>query len=160
MKQTHLLISILTTLLVSLFLGGSARAAAITVQVIATFDYPGAESTQPFTINDNNEIAGLFSTSAGISGFTRSANGQFSPPIVDPDDKHGITVVFGINNSGTVCGYYFGTDNYHGLFFSNGTYTTYDVPGKSGTKLMGINDAGDFVGVYFDPVLFSRVSLA
>ncbi|MEO6872020.1 MAG: hypothetical protein ABI233_07350, partial [Chthoniobacterales bacterium] len=64
-----------------------------------------------------------------------------------------VTVAFGINNSGTVCGYYFGVDNYHGFFFSSGTYTTYDVPGKSSADLTGINDADDFVGYYFDPLV-------
>jgi len=153
MKQKRLLICLLTALLTAPFVGASARAATITVEVIATFDYPGAAGTYPRAINNNNEIAGFArDTGTGIFGFTRAANGQFSEPLVDPDDTHMTTGALGLNDSGTVCGFFWGADNYHGFFLSDGIYTTYDVPGEVGTQVTGINNAGDFVGVYFDPV--------
>src|SRR5947208_9711724 len=130
MKEKHRLICILTVLLASPFLEAPARAATITIQVITTFDYPGSTKTYPYAINDNNEIAGFFSDSVATRGFTKTSDGQFSAPIIDPDDTHNLTAAFGINNSGTVCGYFFGVDDYHGFFFSGGTYTQYDVPGS------------------------------
>jgi hypothetical protein len=150
MKQKHLLICLLTALLTA-----SARAATITVNVIATFDYPGAVATYPYGINNNNEIAGFFSDGTGSFGFTRAADGQFSGPIVDPDDTHMLTAVLSLNDSGTICGWFWGADNYyHGFFLSDGTYTTYDVFGELDTEIKGVNNVGDFVGTYFDTVTF------
>jgi hypothetical protein len=149
MKQKHLLICLLTALLPAT-LGASAQAATITVEVIATFDYPGAASTEPRGINNNKEIAGSFSVGSVTRGFTRTADGQFSAPIIAPSDTHNFTSVDGLNNSGTVCGFFFGDDD-HGFFFSDGSYTQYDVPGSSGTAVLGVNDADDFVGYYYTP---------
>ena len=128
-----------------------APAATISIQVITTFDYPGATQTYPFAINDRNEIAGFFYVSgeALSAGFTRTADGQLSEPIVDPNDTHNTTDAYGINNFGVVCGYFFGVDGFHGFLFSDGAYSQYDVPGSSETVLRGINDAGDLAGYYF-----------
>jgi hypothetical protein len=152
MKQKHLPVCLITALLTAPFVGASARAATITVEIIATFDYPGAIRTYAYAINNNNEIAGSADTDTAGFGFTRAANGQFSEPIVDPDDTHMFTLVLGLNDSGTVCGSFWGADTVHGFFLSDGTYTTYDVPGETDTAIRGINNAGDFVGTYFDPV--------
>jgi hypothetical protein len=148
MKQKHVPICLLTALLTAPFVGASARAATITVEVIATFDYPGSVATYAYAINNNNEIVGSAGDGTRGFGFTRAANGQFSAPLVDPDDTHMATAAYGLNDSGTVCGFFWGADNYHGFFLSDGTYTTYDVPGEVGTEVTGINDAGDFVGFY------------
>jgi len=154
MKATRPPIYLLTMLLASPFIGTPARAATITIQVITTFDYPGSTHTYPSAINDHNEITGFFESPnrAITSGFTRTVDGQFSAPIVDPGDTHNLTAALGINNSETVLGYFFGVDDYHGFFFSGGVYTQYDVPGSSGTVLQGINNAGDFVGYYYTPI--------
>jgi len=151
MKQKHLLICLLTGLFTAPFVGASA--ATITVDVIATFDYPGAVTTYAEEINNNNEIAGFAETDTAGFGFIRAANGQFSEPLIDPEDTHMRTVVSGLNDSGTLCGSFWGADSVHGFFLSDGTYTTYDVPGESYTDVTGINNAGDFVGTYFDPVI-------
>jgi hypothetical protein len=57
-------------------------------------------------------------------------------------------LAFGLNDFGTVCGYFIASDTYHGFFLSDGIYTTYDVPGHVGTYIYGINNAGNFVGAY------------
>ncbi len=131
-------------------LGAFAQAATISIEVLTTFDYPGATKTYPYAINDRNEIAGFFSSSSRSSGFTRTADGQFSAPIIDPDDTHNLTGAFGLNDAGTVCGYFFGATDYHGFFLSGGSYAQFDVPGSSGTVLQGINDVGDFAGYYYN----------
>lgn len=153
MQNRSVLICGLTALLSLTFLAAPARADSFTIEVITTFDYPGATRTQPTAINDSNEISGFFSGNARsrTSGFTRTADGQFSAPIIDPADVNNLTAAFGINNSGTVCGYFFGADDYHGFFFSSGAYTQYDVPGSSGTVVLGLNNAGDFAGYYYTP---------
>jgi len=123
------------------------------IEVITTFDYPGTGIvTQPQKINERGDIVGIFIDSLGVTrGFVRFSNGHFSAPIVDPNDTVGVTRGRGINNSGTVCGEYIGSDgNDHSYFLSGGTFTEYDVPGAIGTDVLGINDAGDFTGG-FDP---------
>ncbi|HEU0209219.1 MAG TPA: hypothetical protein VFQ78_09605 [Candidatus Udaeobacter sp.] len=148
MKHAKLLVC-LTGLLTVPFVGFSAQVATITVEVIATFDYPGAQDTYATGINHNNEIAGIAANNTIRFGFTRTADSQFSAPIIDPDDTHLFTNAYGLNDSGTVCGSFWGADGVHGFFLSDGTYTTYDVPGHVvGTVIYGINSAGDFVGAY------------
>src|SRR5215469_15363734 len=100
---------------------------AFSVEVITTFDYPGTgNSTFPQKINERGDIVGSFLDSSGVSrGFVRFSDGSFSAPIVDPNDTvYGFTEGRGINNLGTVCGDYFGSDgNNHGFFLSSGTFT-------------------------------------
>jgi hypothetical protein len=140
-----------TVLLTALCVSIAVQADTITIQVIATYDCPHAASTFPQGINNNNQIVGSASKAGGSFGFIRAANGQFSE-VVDPDDTHMDTSATGLNGSGTVCGSFFGDTTVHGFFLSDGTYTTYDVPGETYTAITGINNAGDFVGTYFDPV--------
>src|SRR4029450_2961552 len=85
--------------LLSLSLLEVAPATTISIQVITTFDYPGATQTYPFAINDQNEIAGFFYVSgeALSAGFPRTAGGQFSEPIVDPNDTHKFTGALWVN---------------------------------------------------------------
>ena len=123
------------------------------IQVITTFDYPGTgNQTLPQKINERGDIVGIFIDSLGVTrAFVRFSDGSFSAPIVDPNDTVGVTRGRGINNLGTVCGEYIGSDgNDHSYFLSGGTFTEYDVPGAIGTDVLGINDAGDFTGG-FDP---------
>lgn len=150
MKLRHLFIHILAVLL-AFPLGGTALRAA-TIEVLEVFDYPGTGNlTRPQKINDQGVIAGIFLDSSGVSrGFLRSHNGAFSPPIVEPNDTGNLTEARGINNSRTICGDYLdgSTGAFHGFFRSNGSFTEFDVAGASGTQVLGINNAGDFVGAF------------
>jgi uncharacterized membrane protein len=62
----------------------------------------------------------------------------------------------GINNAGQIVGYSqagiagLGGGPADGFLFSNGTYTTIDVPSATSTFAQGINDLGDIVGYYTD----------
>jgi probable HAF family extracellular repeat protein len=69
----------------------------------------------------------------------------------DPEATSG-TIAFGINASGQIVGYYFGSGGIsHGFLYSNGTYTTLDDPlAANGTYALGINSFGQIVGYYFD----------
>jgi hypothetical protein len=155
MKPKQIIISILAVLFVFPSMGTFAQQAANSgsIEVITTFDYPGAgNSTLPQKINERGDIVGVFIDSSGVTrGFVRFSNGSFSAPIVDPNDTVGFTEARGINNSRTVCGDYVGSDgNAHGFFLSGGTFTEYDIPGALSTNVLGINDPADFAGT-FDP---------
>ena len=78
--------------------------------------------TQPQKINDHGVIAGLFIDAAtgATEGFFRSRSGQFSDPVVDPNDDSFFTELRGINNRRTICGNYNTSDGIsHGFFRSS-----------------------------------------
>src|SRR5215469_9626318 len=151
MKPKQIFISILAVLFVLPLMGTFAQQApnSGSISVITTFVYPGTvKSTQPQKINDEGDIVGTYVDSLGVQrGFVRFSNGNFSSPIVEPNDTKNLTQARGINNSGTVCGDYIGSDSFdHGFFLSGGAFTQYNVPGAIATVVLGINNVGDFVG--------------
>lgn len=127
------------------------RAQTVSFEVLAEFAYPGALSTAAWDINDAGDVVGniLLEGSSRLSGFQYYADGSVSMPIVFPGSDVTNTMVFAINNEGTIAGSYVDSTGSHGFFFSGGVYTSYDHPdGVFGTFINGINDAGDFVGTY------------
>ena len=121
------------------------------IQVITTFDYPGTgNSTTPFGINGNGDIAGRYESGGVTRGFVRFRNGTFSPPLVAPNDTGGFTAGFGINNARTVGGesYTLATNTFHGFLWNNGAYTQFDFGGPVSTAVTGVNDAGNFTGAF------------
>ena len=85
-----------------------------------------------------------------VHSFVRSADGVIT---ILPDAVPGspLTEATGINNSGTIVGFYYdASSNRHGFIFKNGVHTTYDKPGAARTLLTGINDQGKIVGFYRD----------
>ena len=155
MKPKHICNSMLAVLSAFSLLGAFAVQAANSgsIEVIATFDYPGTgNNTLPQKINERGDIVGSFIDSSGVTrGFVRFSNGSFSDPIVDPNDSVGFTEGRGINNPGTVVGDYATSDgNLHGFFLSGGTFTGFDVPGAVFTAVLAINNPGDFTGTFVD----------
>ena len=134
--------------------------------VITTFDYPGAgNSTTPFGINDRGDIVGDYVDSAGVRrGFRRRIDGTFStivPPGttgVAPGGTGTFTRAHGINNSRTIVGDFFnGPSNaFHGYFLNGSTFTQYDIGGLFSTEIFGINDGGNFVGIFGSSVQANR----
>lgn len=119
--------------------------------VITTFNYPGAgNSTTPFGINERGDIVGDYVDSAGVRrGFRRRIDGRFTA-IVAPGDTGNFTRARGINNSRTITGDFLtlATNTFHGYFLNGTTFTQYDFGGPFSTAVVGINDAGDFVGAF------------
>ena len=155
MKPKHICNSMLAVLSAFSLLGAFAVQAANSgsIEVIATFDYPGTgNNTLPQKINERGDIVGEFIDSSGVvRGFVRFSDGSFSAPIVDPNDNVGFTEGRGINNPGTVVGDYATSDgNLHGFFLSGGTFTGFDVPGAVFTAVLAINNPGDFTGTFVD----------
>ena len=102
MKSNRLLGHIAIVFLALPCLETPAQAAPpFTIDVLATFDYPGTGNlTRPQKINDAGNIAGSFVDSSGVnSGFVRFRNGDFSAPIIEPNQDF-LTDLRGINNSG------------------------------------------------------------
>ena len=58
------------------------------IQLLRTFDYPGTGiQTRPQKISDNGAVVGIFVDPSGASrGFIMFNNGNFSSPLVDPND--------------------------------------------------------------------------
>ena len=155
MKSKQIIISILAVLFALPLLGTFAQPAASSgsIEVITTFDYPGAGNlTLPQKINERGDVVGEFIDTNGVTrGFIRFSDGSFSAPIVDPNDTVGFTEGRGINNSRTVAGDYVISDGtLHSFFLSGSTFTEYDVPGAVQTNLLSINDPGDFTGGFDD----------
>src|SRR6266404_2472225 len=122
--------------------------AAFSIQFVSQFDYPGTgNQTRPQKINSTGDIAGVFvDTSAASFGFVRFSNGNFSPPIADPNATSNFTEGRGINDSRLVCGDYLDSAGaFEGFFLSGRTFTNYDIE-PTFTIVLGVNNAGDFSG--------------
>jgi len=124
--------------------------AAFSIQFVSQFDYPGTgNQTRPQKINSTGDIAGVFvDTSAASFGFVRFSNGNFSPPIADPNATSNFTEGRGINDSRLVCGDYLDSAGaFEGFFFqAPHTFTNYVVPNSTTTIVLGVNNVGDFSG--------------
>ena len=107
--------------------------------------------SEAFKSNDRGDIVGEF---IGDDGFQHGF--LFSNGAVTTLDFPGAsdTVAFGINESGTVAGYWDIVDSglnviaYHGFTWSGGQFTQVDFPGATDTGVLGINARGDLVGVW------------
>jgi len=118
------------------------------IELLGTFDYPGTgNQTRPQKISDIGDVVGIFVDPSGASrGFIMFNNGNFSIPIVDPNDAGNVTEARGINNSQLVCGDYLdSTGAFEGFFFQNNVFTNY-APEPTFTVVLGVNNAGDFCG--------------
>src|SRR2546423_163238 len=152
MNPKVLFICAIAGLLLGLSRQSVAQQPAITIGIVATFDYPGSgNSTTATGINDLGDVTGYFEdTASAIRGFIRYADGTFSAPIVEPNDVGNITVAKDIDNTGRICGYYFGSeisDPYRGFFLSGTTFTEYGLS-PNDTYVNGLNDRGDFCGSF------------
>lgn len=115
--------------------------------VFTKIDYPGAQWTNPYSINNQGQIVGQYqSNKAGLHGFLY-ARGTYTS-INFPGANY--TTATAINNSGVIAGLFQdkGFRN-HGYLYANGVFTQVDVPGASATQVTGINDRNDLVGIWF-----------
>ena len=159
--MARLSVTITSTLVLALasptMQAGSARniapqATAATIEVISIFDYPANNAlTLPEGINDRGDISGSISPLGSflrVRGFVRLANGYFSPPLSHPN-ANDYTLIWGINNARTTCGFYYdpGDGEFHSFFLSNdGTFSPFAVDGADSTDLYDLNDIGNFCG--------------
>ena len=116
--------------------------------VFTSLDYPKADLTMAFGINQSGEVVGVFQTNiGGNNGFTYQG-GVFTPlnaPLATA------TTLFGVNDSGEISGSYRDADDTdHGLLFQNGIFSTVTVTGAAGTTLTHIPNKGSFGANYTD----------
>jgi uncharacterized membrane protein len=124
---------------------------------ISRFDIPGGgiaisgSGAGVVSINDWGAIAGMYlDENFQFHGFARDAQGTIS---TFDAAQYATTFVHGLNNEGTIVGYYYGVGGYHGFVRNQrGNITTFDVPGglSGSTQALSINDEGDVAGNYED----------
>jgi hypothetical protein len=117
----------------------------------------GKISTALYAINDKGLAGGRFvdRKTGACPGFVRTAKGKLKK--FDPPDDSGLwpdDCLFdgSLNNSGTIVGGYADADGaYHSfLRLKNGELTEFDPPGVTYSSALGINDAGEIAGGYYD----------
>ena len=117
---------------------------------------PGATVSGLNGINDAGVAVGVYTAPAQYAGQNWIVHGYIYnngtyTDLLDPNTNISFqgaeTVARGINNSGTVVGFYTaGTSGaYEGFVYSNGTYSTIDS-GTGSTIPVAINDSGEIVG--------------
>jgi uncharacterized membrane protein len=100
-------------------------------------------------------MVGTYVDKVGIRhGFFRDSAGHYTKldapgSLLPPNATLTYTVAEGINNSGTIAGYYL-VDNAvsHGFLLTGGVWTTIDVPGAMDTQIFSINASGQITGSY------------
>ncbi len=129
---------------------------------ITTFDVPfvGGSETVAVGLNDAGVVVGSYQTSDGdcgfvLHGFIRFPGGIFAN--VDFANSLFGTEVTGVNNAGTVVGFYSDKSNVNISFVRDpkGNVTTFSAPGAgtsygSGTLALGINRRGNIAGISVD----------
>lgn len=113
-------------------------------------NYPLAQYTEPFGINDSGVVSGEFADGGGgAHGFVLS--GGVYTQIDDPLAPSGSTHLFGIANSGEAVGYYYDGSGYAQAFtLCNGSFAAVNVPSAVNTWAYGVNASGQIVGYYDD----------
>ena len=109
----------------------------------------GTNYSEAFKSNDRGDVVGQL---IGDDGFTHGF--LLSQGVVTTLDFPGAsdTLPFGINESGTVVGYWDLLDAagtvlaLHGFTWNKGVFTRVDFPGAVDTVVLGINAGGDLVG--------------
>ncbi len=154
MQSTPTLLRILSVLVcASALQGQSYTFQAYTVPVPSD---PDRRDTEPGGINNRGATVGFFEyatkfatgfETTKLRGFKRDADGVIEFPIIEPDDNSFYTEVLGINDSGTVVGYY-GATGFQGFIRSGGVFTTISYQPGGNTVVAAVNNKGDFAGSF------------
>ena len=110
------------------------------------------QDTKAFGINDAGDTVGTLTVESGVtSAFLRTSNGNVTTLNLVQDEF--VPIPQGINNAGTIVGYYddTSTSTTYGFVRSpEETYTTLSYPGSSSTFATGINAKRAITGYYVD----------
>jgi len=155
-----------TGLIMAMCLLGSGVIASAQQLKIVSFDAPGADTnpgdyngTVASSINNRGAVTGFYVDVNNVyHGFVRSRDGRFTTfdaPGADttPNSYNG-TAPAAVNDVGEITGNYWDASGYsHGfLRRSDGTFTTFDVPGAGGygSTPLALNWEEAVVGIYTD----------
>ncbi len=118
-----------------------------------TLDFPGAQDTTAFAINNAGTIVGYYViNNTGPHAFL-CQNSTFTT--IDFPGS-GYTLATSINNFGVVAGLFSNSTGVHGFIYSNGAFTQVDKPGAISTSISGINDRNQAVGLWYPTVGFDN----
>ena len=130
-----------------LFLG-SSHAFMDDNGVFTQLDFPGADETTAFGINNSGAIVGVYE----IHGQTTTVHGFLYQNGVYTDLNYpgaNWTFANGINNAGVVVGYYQDTlDRVFGFMYYKGQWAQINARSGGATAILGINDHNDLVGTW------------
>lgn len=125
--------------------------AEASIEILTTFDYPGATYTRCDGINDRGDVVGSFfdDVDPHFRGFVRSRDGRFSDPIEGPNNPE-FTFATDIGSRPTVCGFSYDVvaSVFQGFFLHGGIFRFYKVEGAASTSIGGMNSAGHFAGAF------------
>jgi photosystem II stability/assembly factor-like uncharacterized protein len=110
-------------------------------------DYPSAQDTWSFGINNANWIVGQYFTGAATLPYLDEA-GNFSSNSLATSCPTTMCAANGVNDAGQVVGYYIdSSNNYHSFFYytTTGVFTS-PYPTTAASQLYGINGQGEVVG--------------
>ncbi|MGA9899877.1 MAG: hypothetical protein WBQ09_17390 [Terriglobales bacterium] len=120
----------------------------------ASFDFPGASSTEAFSVNSTGDIVGPYTDASNIAHGFLLSGGNYTA-IDFPGST--ASLAGGINDSGVIVGDYCtttecaATDDWtEGYLLSGGVFTTFEIPGEPVTIAENINNKGVVVGFYQD----------
>jgi uncharacterized membrane protein len=119
----------------------------------------GTNPSQAFEINDRGDIVGLYSTDIGTHGFLLHKGVVTTLDFPTASD----TLAIGVNEAGTVVGYWDIVDSdgnllaAHGFIWKDGNFSQIDFPGAGATYLYGINARGDIVGEWDSDIFGTTV---
>lgn len=123
----------ISTLFLLLALAIGAQAQTVTV-----IDFPEADFTSAFGINETDQIVGRYFKSGGIFGFLYDTGVFTTLPIEIARDINGNSDIVGFTNN-------------RGRLIRAGVVTEIIYPGSVLTRINGINDAGLMVGEQVTP---------
>jgi probable HAF family extracellular repeat protein len=111
--------------------------------IFQSINYPGADQTSVFDINDAGHVVGSYQVGSIDYGFFYDGT-EYTTIAVSGAEE---TMAYGINNAGHIVGTYEDSEENQLGFLYNGTdYTTIAVPGSDETFACGINDNGQIIG--------------
>jgi probable HAF family extracellular repeat protein len=116
----------------------------MTSGVLTPLADPQGDSTTPASINDAGQIAGSYNMGLDQHAFVLSG-GTYAT--IDPPGRGPYASANGINNTGSIIGYY--TDpqqRQHEFQYADGQFISRDAPNSGNTVGFGINDDGEAVG--------------
>jgi uncharacterized membrane protein len=134
--------------------GGTTHGFTFNTGTFATVDAPSTKFNQLLGINDGGTAVGYSSTDPGggilqrsftVSGTTFTYIDGLLPAGAQNNQA------VGINNAGTVAGFFQDASGvFHGYLITGTTETTLNFPGAMDTQAFGVNNKGEVVGIYID----------
>jgi probable HAF family extracellular repeat protein len=130
-----------------------------------TLDFPGANYTEAWKINDSGQVVGRYVGADGnyhVYLFTNGSFVSFDYPGALQTAPEDYSHVGGLNNLGDITTDYANgapfkqllsakdAGHIHGFILSGGVFASFDFPAAAATLPFGINDNRQVVGVYAD----------